>query len=137
MVLKDCAKCLGLNPRNIKALYRSARALYALDRCDEAIDCCDHGLAAEPTNLALKAHREKCVARKTEVEEKRKAKEDRERKELERQEALAKAIEVGFLWRVRVDKRVLVGLVLACVNRMLLTVIRFPHKVAQHQALNH
>ncbi|RUS20323.1 hypothetical protein BC937DRAFT_95475 [Endogone sp. FLAS-F59071] len=93
MVLKDCAKCLGLNPRNIKALYRSARALYALDRCDEAIDCCDHGLAAEPTNLALKAHRERCVTRRTEVEEKRKVKEDRERKELERQEALAKAIE--------------------------------------------
>ncbi|RUP48794.1 hypothetical protein BC936DRAFT_143974 [Jimgerdemannia flammicorona] len=96
MVLKDCAKALGYNPRNIKVLYRSARALYALDRVDEAIDCCDHALAVEPENVAVKAQRERCVEGKRILEEKRRVVEERERRESERKEALAKAIEVSF-----------------------------------------
>jgi tetratricopeptide (TPR) repeat protein len=44
-VLIDCSKALKLNPKNIKAYYRSAKALYALDKIEEAIDCCEHGLA--------------------------------------------------------------------------------------------
>ncbi|CAG8799464.1 21538_t:CDS:2, partial [Dentiscutata erythropus] len=39
-----CAKAIKLNPKNIKAYYRSAKALYELDKINEAIDCCDHGI---------------------------------------------------------------------------------------------
>lgn len=43
-VLTDCARAIKLNPKNVKAYYRSAKALYELDKIDEAIDCCDHGI---------------------------------------------------------------------------------------------
>jgi hypothetical protein len=52
-VLIDCSKALKLNPKNIKAYYRSVKALYALDKIEEAIDCCEHGLAVKCFILIL------------------------------------------------------------------------------------
>ena len=49
----DCAAALRLNPRNVKAYYRSSLALLALDKIIEASDACSHGLAIDPTNTAL------------------------------------------------------------------------------------
>ncbi|KAF7723207.1 hypothetical protein EC973_002282 [Apophysomyces ossiformis] len=92
-VLRDCAKCLELNPKNVKALYRSARALYALDRVDEAHDCCEHGLAADPENQAIKKIREDCIQRKKTIELAQQRKEKKEREEKEAKERLEKAFE--------------------------------------------
>lgn len=96
-VLRDCAKCLELNPRNVKALYRSARALLALDRVDEAHDCCEHALAVDADNAAVKAVREKCLKRKEQIEAKQRQKEERERREKEEKEKLERAFQVYSL----------------------------------------
>lgn len=50
----DCAAALKLNPRNVKAFYRSASALFKIEKIDEASDACTRGLDIEPTNAALK-----------------------------------------------------------------------------------
>ena len=50
----DCAAALKLNPRNVKAFYRSASALFKIEKIDEARDACTRGLEIEPTNAALK-----------------------------------------------------------------------------------
>ncbi|PHH83177.1 hypothetical protein CDD82_3224 [Ophiocordyceps australis] len=47
----DCAAALRRNPRNIKALYRSARALLAVERVDEAQDACLRGIEAARHHL--------------------------------------------------------------------------------------
>ena len=49
----DCAAALRLNPRNVKAYYRSSSALLALDKLKEAEDACIRGLTIEPNNVAL------------------------------------------------------------------------------------
>ncbi|KAM7203510.1 hypothetical protein V8F33_002130 [Rhypophila sp. PSN 637] len=49
----DCAHALRLNPRNIKAFYRSSKALLAVSRIDEALDACTRGLEVDPTNKSL------------------------------------------------------------------------------------
>lgn len=97
-VLRDCAKCLELNPRHVKALYRSARALLALDRVEEALDCCEHALAIEPDNAAVKAVREKTQKRKEQIEAKQRQKEQKEREEKEAKERLEKAFAVSWVF---------------------------------------
>eukprot|EP00842_Homolaphlyctis_polyrhiza_P002085 jgi/Hompol1/2878/HPOL_003054-RA len=52
-VLNDCAAAIKLNPKNVKAFFRSAAALHKLDRIDEGIDCCQKGLELEPKNSQL------------------------------------------------------------------------------------
>ncbi|ORY01014.1 hypothetical protein K493DRAFT_98637 [Basidiobolus meristosporus CBS 931.73] len=81
-VLNDCAAALGINPRNVKALYRSARALCALEKYLEAIDCCD---------WALK-EKELCIKKKDEKEQKELRKQERERVERERKEKIDQAV---------------------------------------------
>ncbi|GAB5591039.1 HSP70/90 co-chaperone [Umbelopsis nana] len=83
-VLRDCAKCLGLNDKNVKALYRSAKALYALDRMTEAIDCCDHALEVDPENKAVIQEKERCQSKLDQLEEKKRKEEERQKKEEER-----------------------------------------------------
>ncbi|KAG0325645.1 hypothetical protein BGZ99_000356 [Dissophora globulifera] len=58
-VLTDCGHALKLNPKNVKALFRSAKALFALEMFPEAIDCCDHALSSDPDNQAVKDERVK------------------------------------------------------------------------------
>ncbi|KAG0217173.1 hypothetical protein B0O80DRAFT_452899 [Mortierella sp. GBAus27b] len=62
MVLTDCSKALKLNPKNVKALFRSAKALFALEMYVEAIDCCEHALGIEPDNQAIKDEQAKIQA---------------------------------------------------------------------------
>ncbi|ETN41104.1 uncharacterized protein HMPREF1541_03039 [Cyphellophora europaea CBS 101466] len=50
----DCAQALKMNPRNVKAHYRSASALLALDKVHEALDVCYRGLKIDEENVALK-----------------------------------------------------------------------------------
>ncbi|KAL2869791.1 HSP70/90 family co-chaperone CNS1 [Aspergillus lucknowensis] len=80
----DCAAVLKLNPRNVKAYYRSAMALLALDRIDEAEDAAARGLALDPENKPLQTVASKTAERKAALERiaaKRKAEEERARKE--------------------------------------------------------
>ncbi|KXH62489.1 hypothetical protein CSAL01_11252 [Colletotrichum salicis] len=51
----DCGLALRLNPKNLKAYYRSARALLKVDRIAEADDACARGLALEEGNKPLQA----------------------------------------------------------------------------------
>ncbi|KAI9312980.1 hypothetical protein BX666DRAFT_2030864 [Dichotomocladium elegans] len=89
--LQDCAKCLELNPKHVKALYRSARALFALDRIVEAEDCCEHALAIESDNAAVKAVHQKVLARKEQLETRQRQKEEKEREEQEKKLKLEQA----------------------------------------------
>jgi tetratricopeptide (TPR) repeat protein len=43
-VLNDCAKALALDPKCVKAYYRSAKACRFLENIDEAMDACQRGL---------------------------------------------------------------------------------------------
>jgi tetratricopeptide (TPR) repeat protein len=49
----DCAQALLVNPKNIKAHYRSATALLALDKIHEALDVCYRGFKVDPDNVPL------------------------------------------------------------------------------------
>lgn len=80
----DCASTLKLNPRNIKAWYRSASACLALDKIPQAEDACSRGLEIDSNNNALKALETKIQNRKThleEVDKKRKEREERAKAE--------------------------------------------------------
>ncbi|ROW04526.1 hypothetical protein VMCG_04994 [Cytospora schulzeri] len=59
----DCAAALNLNPRNVKAWYRSARALLAVGRVEEADDACAGGLSVDGDNVALRAVARDIIAR--------------------------------------------------------------------------
>ncbi|KAL4878760.1 hypothetical protein BJY04DRAFT_229636 [Aspergillus karnatakaensis] len=80
----DCAAVLKLNPRNVKAYYRSAMALYALDKIAEAEDVASRGLALDPENKPLQAVAAKTAERKAALERiaaKRRAEDERTQKE--------------------------------------------------------
>lgn len=80
----DCASTLKLNPRNVKAWYRSSSACLALDKIPEAEDACSRGLEVEPKNAALKTLQLKIQKRKEhlqQVEKNRKEREEREKVE--------------------------------------------------------
>lgn len=53
-VLGDCSKALKINPKNLKALYRSTRACIAVDRFEEAQDVLTRGLVLDPENTGMK-----------------------------------------------------------------------------------
>lgn len=105
-VLTDCSKCLKINPKNVKALYRSARALFALDKLVETIDCCDVALAVDPENKNVKDIREKASKRKHEIDEKIRQKEEREERERNKKQILSKALEERKIKMEIVDKDV-------------------------------
>ena len=80
----DCAATLRLNPRNMKAYYRSAQALLALDKLSEAEDACAHGLNAEPSNSALRSLKTKIETRRVALDgiaKRRRDREERDKKE--------------------------------------------------------
>jgi len=67
----DCAAVLRLNPKNVKAYYRSAKALLALSKISEADDVCARGLALDPSNSALKSVAEQIITKSTELQAKK------------------------------------------------------------------
>ncbi|CAO3651895.1 unnamed protein product [Mucor hiemalis] len=105
-VLTDCSKCLAINPKNIKAFYRSARALLALDKLVETIDCCDHALSVEPDNKPLAEIREKALSRKHMIDEKIRLKEEKEERERNKKAILDKALKERNIKLEIVDKDV-------------------------------
>jgi len=82
----DCAATLRLNPRNVKAYYRSAQACLALDKIPEAEDACQRGLDVDASNAALKALATRIADRKARLEEL-----DRKRREREQRLTLEKS----------------------------------------------
>ncbi|CAG7916371.1 unnamed protein product [Penicillium olsonii] len=64
----DCAGSLKINPKNIKAYYRSALALFKLDKVAEAEDSVIRGLAIDPESKALQEHSKKIAERKAHLE---------------------------------------------------------------------
>lgn len=80
----DCASALKLNPRNVKAYYRSSVALLALDKIPEAHDVVTRGLTLDPSNKSLQQISTKIEARKAVLENiaaKKKAEEGKRTKE--------------------------------------------------------
>ena len=73
----DGAAALRLNPRNVKALYRSARALLALGRVAEADDACARGLEIDPDSAGLRALADDIIRRAGELDAKQRAAEER------------------------------------------------------------
>jgi hypothetical protein len=86
----DCAAVLRLNPKNVKAYYRSAKALLALSKIPEADDVCARGLALDPLNSALKAVAQQIIAKNAEVEAKKQKELEREQQK-RKEEMLLKA----------------------------------------------
>ncbi|KAK8051340.1 hypothetical protein PG993_002725 [Apiospora rasikravindrae] len=86
----DCAGALRLNPRNVKAFYRSARALLAVDRIAEADDACARGLALDEKNTALQAVARDIIKRNELVAAKQRKEDERIARE-KRREVLLKA----------------------------------------------
>lgn len=68
----DCGFALRINPRNLKAYYRSAKALLAVGRVEEADDACAHGLAIDESSAALKSVARDIIAKAEAAEAKAK-----------------------------------------------------------------
>lgn len=64
----DCAGSLKINPKNIKAYYRSSLALFKLDKIAEAEDSVKRGLAIDPESKALQESSKKIAERKAQLE---------------------------------------------------------------------
>ena len=88
----DCASALRLNPRNVKAHYRSSRALLAVDRIREADDACARGLELEPSSKALQALAQEIAARAKVVDARNKARAERQAREEHRDLLLRTAL---------------------------------------------
>ncbi|KAL7784851.1 hypothetical protein V8C37DRAFT_395312 [Trichoderma ceciliae] len=88
----DCAAAIRLNPRNVKAYYRSGKALLAVDRIEEADDVCARGLAMEPDNKALKSVADGIIKRAETLNELRRKAAEREAKKQRRALLLKTAI---------------------------------------------
>ena len=81
----DCAQALWVNPRNVKAHFRSASALLALEKVHEALDVCYRGLKIDEENVALKKLLEKIRTKSEAMEVKdRKRRAEQQRMEQER-----------------------------------------------------
>lgn len=82
---QDCAGVIRLNPKNIKAYYRSGVALLALDKIKEADDACARGLEIDSEHKDLKALAERIIARAKEIDElKNKKQREEARRQLEK-----------------------------------------------------
>ncbi|KAK6336585.1 hypothetical protein TWF718_009387 [Orbilia javanica] len=89
----DCAEALKINPRNVKALYRSARACLALDKIPEAEDCVRRGLVIDGGNGSLKAIEGKIYSRKEVLARLQEASQERELFSKAKETAMKKALE--------------------------------------------
>jgi hypothetical protein len=102
----DCAKTLGLNPRNVKAFYRSGLACLALDRLDDARDSCKRGLLLDSANGSLKTLKKKIDDRQAQLDAKEKIRRDREEREIAEITALRTAlITRKITWRTTKGKK--------------------------------
>ncbi len=88
----DCAAALRLNPKNVKAYYRSSLALLALDKIVEASDACSRGMAIDPTNTALSNLNTKITNRQVAIAASQKKQQEREERVQKEKFMLATAL---------------------------------------------
>lgn len=88
----DCGHALLLNPRNVKAYYRSSRALLAVGRLEEADDACKRGITIDPANKPLQAVAKDVAAAKEAADKKRRKDEEREASERRKKATLEAAL---------------------------------------------
>jgi tetratricopeptide (TPR) repeat protein len=88
----DCAAALRINPKNVKAYFRSSKALLALSKIPEADDGCARGLALDPSNAALKKVAEEIINRNNEMQAKKRKELEREQKRLKEEQLLRAAL---------------------------------------------
>ncbi|ORY63073.1 uncharacterized protein BCR38DRAFT_435806 [Pseudomassariella vexata] len=88
----DCASALRINPRNIKAFYRSAKALLAVNRIEEADDACARGLAINENNAALRAVAQDIIKKNEQIGAKQRKENERLAKEKRRELLLRAAL---------------------------------------------
>ncbi|KAI3322169.1 TPR-like protein [Xylariaceae sp. AK1471] len=81
----DGSAALRLNPKNIKAYYRSARAFLAVGRIAEADDACARGLAFDESNAALKTVAKEIIAKAEEADARQRREAERLAKEKRRE----------------------------------------------------
>ena len=93
-VLRDCAAALSVNPKCIKAYYRSSLALLALERAEEALDCCMRCLAIDSENVSIKGVMERARNLKEKQDQKAAAEADRRKREEQKRNALSAALKV-------------------------------------------
>lgn len=84
----DCAAALRLNPKNVKAYYRSSRALLSLSKITDADDACARGLALDPDNAALRTLATQIISKNEEVTAK--ARKVAEREARQKQEVMVR-----------------------------------------------
>ncbi|KAI9592878.1 hypothetical protein BDF19DRAFT_450452 [Syncephalis fuscata] len=92
-VLNDCAKAITLDPKCVKAYYRSAKACRLLEKIKEALDACNRGLEIDPDNATLIKEKEAIHSLENSLNEKQKAKEARDEKSRAAEEQVALAIQ--------------------------------------------
>lgn len=80
--IEDCKKVLVLEPKNVKACYRSARAFFATNKFDEAKTILRYGLSIDSENESLKEVLKKVEEKQAQINA---AIEKKERQEKERQ----------------------------------------------------
>lgn len=90
--IQDCGSALRINPKNVKAYYRSTRALLALERVVEADDACARGLALDPTNKALLGIAQEIIKKNAKVAARKKIEEERETRRIKEEMTLRAAI---------------------------------------------
>jgi tetratricopeptide (TPR) repeat protein len=88
----DCASALRINPKNIKAYYRSSRALLSLDKILEADDSCARGLSLDPSNKSLQAVAKEIVAKNEIVAAKKRKEVEREQRRVLENQTLNAAL---------------------------------------------
>lgn len=76
--IQDCASALRINPKNVKAYYRSSKALLALEKIKEADDSCARGLAIDPENKPLLAVAQEVIKKNALLAAKKKKEVERE-----------------------------------------------------------
>lgn len=88
----DCTAALGINPKNIKAHYRSAKALLALHRIKDADEACAKGLELDPSNAPLQALAKEIIKRNEQIAARKKKELEQAQKRLLEEQTLRAAI---------------------------------------------
>ncbi|KAJ1985988.1 HSP70/90 co-chaperone [Dimargaris cristalligena] len=93
-VLNDCHAALEINPRNVKALFRSARACRALGKYEEALECCLWALKMEPNNSAVLKEQKLATEERDRVVAKAHQKADEEAQQTKYDAMLSEALKI-------------------------------------------
>jgi hypothetical protein len=83
----------------VKAFYRATKSLVALDRLVEALQMAHMGLRIDTKNEAMRTEWESIKAKLLKKEKEEDLKRAKEQEKLEKENALAKAIEVSLILR--------------------------------------